>query len=271
MKILVCNPAFYSLDYEINPWMNIQNSVDKSLALKQWKDFVILLEHIGANVIHMGGVKDLPDIVFTANAGFNCLYQIVLSNFRCEERQPEEEVYKNWFLSHGFLVSQDIPEHLSFEGAGDVLRRPGVSHIFQGYGFRTDQEVYDCDFWQTFFPYWQFTRIELIDPYFYHLDTCFCPLPNDFALIYPGAFTEETVENLVNSGMELLIVPEEEAKKFACNAVSLGNNVIIPSGCPQTFQMLKKAGYDVYETDMSEYIKAGGACKCLTFKLDDQN
>jgi hypothetical protein len=30
---------------------------------------------------------------------------------------------------------------------------------------------------------------------------------------------------------------------------------------------LNEAGFEVLETDMSEFLKSGGACKCLTLKV----
>ena len=32
--------------------------------------------------------------------------------------------------------------------------------------------------------------LELVDPRFYHLDTCFCPVAPGVAIYYPGAFDE---------------------------------------------------------------------------------
>ena len=72
-------------------------------------------------------------------------------------------------------------------------------------------------------------------------------------------------------------MPEDEAKNFACNAVVINSPegfqtaVIVPKGCPKTERTLMKWGFDVYSTDMSEYMKSGGACKCLTLKLGDYN
>lgn len=264
-KILVCNPAFYDVTYSINPWMVPESGVNASLAVNQWRDLVILLEHIGAEVIHMSGRPNLPDIVFTANAGFMNYNRVLLSNFKHPERQPEKEIYKSWFEDHGYEC-QELPNDVFFEGAGDVLLRHNTKEIFLGHGFRSDEKANDY-----LHLHFNVVKLKLVDPYFYHLDTCFCPLPNDFALIYSNAFEEGTVERLIGQHIDLLHVPTEEARKFACNAVNVGNCVIIPSGCPQTKEMLQRAGYEVYDTDMSEYIKAGGACKCLTFKLDSQN
>ena len=62
-------------------------------------------------------------------------------------------------------------------------------------------------------------------------------------------------------------VSEEEALRFACNAVVAGQNVVLPSGCPNVSKELEKRGYAVYALDFSEFIKAGGAAKCLVLKL----
>ena len=34
----------------------------------------------------------------------------------------------------------------------------------------------------------------LVDPRFYHIDTCFCPLDDGRVMFYPGAFTQNDVE-----------------------------------------------------------------------------
>ena len=283
MKILMCSPEYFDVTYSINPWMSVENGVDAKLAIKQWNDLVILLERVEAEVIQMSGKPNLPDLVFTANAGLNCGSHILLSNFKFPERQPEKQVYKEWFESNGY-VCKELPDDIIFEGAGDVLLRNGVDSGFElylGSGFRTDEATYDSAVWKSSVQTPINTKMKLIDPYFYHLDTCFCPLPGDFALIYPGAFETSKIEELNKRGKDdgtgfcgfrsapiLLKVPENEARKFACNAVSVGNCVVLPSGCPETGGMLKKAGFEVYETDLSQYILSGGSAKCLSFKLD---
>ena len=59
---------------------------------------------------------------------------------------------------------------------------------------------------------------ELIDPYYYHLDTCFCPLNEELAILYPAAFGKETQKTIL-ANIKTLPVTQEEAKLFACNAV----------------------------------------------------
>jgi len=271
--ILVCDPTHYGIEYEINPWMSVQNQADRELAIRQWHGLVKLLNEIGTTVLTMPGQPGLPDMVFTANAGlvFRDQSTVMLSNFKHPERQAEKKYYQAWFEANDF-ETLELASYFHFEGAGDALFKEQNSKenfenkLYFGYGFRSDYESVTHSDWS---PLWKFRTqyIKLVDPYFYHLDTCFCPLKDDYALIWPGAFDEDTVYAL-EVDLELLRVPEEDARKFACNAVAVGNKVIIPAGCEATKTLLTGAGFEVFDTDMSEFIKAGGACKCLTLRLE---
>jgi N-dimethylarginine dimethylaminohydrolase len=109
--------------------------------------------------------------------------------------------------------------------------------------------------------------VELVDPRFYHLDTCFCPLPDGSAFWFPNAFDEYGQRAIRAHVNELIDVDEEEAKHFSCNAVVLGRDIVLPAGAPNLVKTLTSRGYQCHELPMSEFIKAGGACKCLTMFL----
>jgi N-dimethylarginine dimethylaminohydrolase len=112
--------------------------------------------------------------------------------------------------------------------------------------------------------------VELIDSRFYHLDTCFCPLPGGELLWFPQAFDrhgQEAISERVAKSWRIA-VREEEAVRFACNAVPIGKNVVLPEDCPVTMAMLAAHGYSAHPVNLSEFIKAGGAAKCLTLSLN---
>lgn len=263
MKFLMCDPHFYRVSYEINPWMKIENQPSNSLAIEQWHRLVELLRSLGATVEVMQGKALVPDIVFTANAALVYKKTAYLSNFFHPERRPETQLYEIWFKQNGFNI---VYTNNFFEGAGDALfSYENSDYLYAGYGFRSfPRALLDLDLCHQSVIY----SMHLIDPYFYHLDTCFCPLKDGFNLVYLPAFSQETADKIKNS-MDYISVCEEDAKKFACNAVCLGNKLVMPSGCENTYRQLEKLGYEVYHTDMSEFIKAGGACKCLTLRLDE--
>jgi N-dimethylarginine dimethylaminohydrolase len=65
----------------------------------------------------------------------------------------------------------------------------------------------------------------------------------------------------------LIDVVEEEAAHFSCNAVVLEHEVVLPEGAPKLVESLGERGYRCHPLPMSEFLKAGGACKCLTMLL----
>jgi len=108
--------------------------------------------------------------------------------------------------------------------------------------------------------------LELTDDRWYHLDTCLFPLTPETVVYYPGAFDPYACRVITNN-FETIEVCEEEALRFACNAVVIEKKVVLPSGCPQLTWDLEARGYTVYSVDLSEFLKAGGAAKCLTLFL----
>jgi N-dimethylarginine dimethylaminohydrolase len=110
----------------------------------------------------------------------------------------------------------------------------------------------------------------LVNPRFYHLDTCFCPLAPGEALYFPDAFDGYGQRVLTTHVPKLIPVVEAEANRFGCNAVVVGKSVIHNSRCPQLAADLTKAGYRSIEVELDEFLKAGGSAKCLTLRLDGE-
>jgi N-dimethylarginine dimethylaminohydrolase len=106
--------------------------------------------------------------------------------------------------------------------------------------------------------------VELVDPRFYHLDTCFCPLPDGGAFWFRDAFDEYGQRAIREHVTDLIDVASEEAMHFSCNAVVIDRDIVLPEGAPQLGTKLQERGYRCHALPMSEFIKAGGACKCLT-------
>jgi len=263
-KILMCKPNFYNIEYEINPWMNKNKKANIKEAQKQWQYLHHLIIRIGGFVEYVDPIKNLPDMVFTANAGLILSHDktVILSKFHHKQRRGEEHYFREWFKKEGYEVIE-YPGY--FEGAGDALYAEKSNVLFVGHGFRSDKKVYQ----EYIGPYLKKHRqgliyCELVDPRFYHLDTCFCPLPGNRAILYPGAFKDPSS---ITKLMDAFSVPENEAVRFACNSVCIGNSVILPEGCPETKTNLESWGFRVLEAKMDEFIKAGGASKCLTLKL----
>lgn len=267
VQILMCSPRHYEVDYIINPWMegNIHRS-SRERASEQWDGLYQVLKTY-ASVALVEPQKGWPDMVFTANAGLVLGDRVVLSRFFHPERQGEEPYFQKWFEDHGYQV-YTLPQSLPFEGAGDALFDRDTGLLWAGYGFRSELDSH------PFLSQWlevEVLSLRLVDPRFYHLDTCFCPLTDGYLLYYPGAF--DTYSNRL---IELRVPPEKrmivqdlDAINFACNSVNIDRLVVMNQASDELKRTLGDRGFTVIETPLSEFLKAGGAAKCLTLKLSE--
>lgn len=267
-RLLMCAPDHYGVDYVINPWMT--DHVGKAagaLARKQWAALRALLAE-RADIVEIAPAPGLPDMAFTANAGFPIGRTVVVSRFRMVERQGEEPLFAAWFREQGFALA-DWPADTPFEGAGDALLDRGRPLIWCGHGLRTSDAA--PRLLESIFRR-QTIGVRLIDPRFYHLDTCFCPLAGGWLMYYPEAFDEESraaIRDVVPAEKRIEI-GETDALLFACNAVELNGDVVLNAASDGLQARLRAAGFTPLVTPLSEFMKAGGAAKCLTLSLSDR-
>lgn len=261
-KLLMCKPDYFGIEYEINPWMSLKRQADREVAARQWYDLYRALRgKAGAQVELVESRPGLPDLVFTANAGLVDGDLVVRSNFRHSQRAREESVYEAWFAADGFKI-WTLPPALRFEGEGDAFIVG--DRIFMGYGFRTDRAAHEA---VAEIVGKQAVSLELVDPYFYHLDTCFFPLDEGRAFYYPDAFSPESQRLLREHVPELLAVGPEEARRFVCNSIVIDRCVVLNGECVETKRRLEEWGYQVMMVNTSEFLKAGGGAKCMVLFL----
>lgn len=262
--ILMCPPDHYGIEYEINEWMNRSRPADQNKAKLQWKNLHDTLVSLGVKVSLLEAQKGLPDLVFTANAGLMFFERFISSRFKHGERAGETPYFDAWFDEQGFKV-EHLPVGMFFEGAGDALFCGEI--LFAGYRFRSDaiahQEVGRMIHRRVL-------PLELVNPRFYHLDTCFCPLSPGEAIYFPGAFDDYGKKVLKLHVPKLYPVPESDAFRFGCNAVVVGKTVVTNSNCPGLHTILKQAGYIPIGVELDEFLKAGGSAKCLTLRVDGE-
>jgi N-dimethylarginine dimethylaminohydrolase len=263
-SILMCPPDHFGIEYEINPWMNIQQGANPELARRQWHQLHQTLCDLGAAIDLLAPVAGLPDLVFTANAGLVFHDMFLPARFRFGVRQRETPHFEKWARNRGFTIVP-LPESMNFEGAGDALFCGDT--LFAGYRFRSDVRSHQWVGERLGVPV---LPLELVDPRFYHLDTCFCPLTPGVAIYYPGAFDEYGRSVLEDRIDRLVEVSPEEAISFSCNAVVVGRSVILNQGAPKLAAALETLGFDVRPLEFSEFIKSGGSAKCLTLRIDGE-
>ena len=263
-RILMCPPDHYGIEYEINPWMNRSLGTVRDLAFRQWRALRDTLASLGVRIDVLDPIPNLPDLVFTANAGLVFGTRFLSSRFRHEVRARESPYFEAWIAANGFSV-EHLPENVYHEGAGDALFCGDT--LFAGYRTRSDAAAHQ---WVGQALGVRVLPVELVNPRFYHLDTCFCPLAPGVALYFPDAFDGYGRRVLAAHVPKLIPVAEAEAHRFGCNAVVVGTTVVHNSRCPQLGADLRTAGFAAVEVELDEFLKAGGSAKCLTLRLDGE-
>ncbi len=261
---LMCPPDYFGVFYEINPWMHTEIIVNRDLAYEQWNNLVANLRQAGATVKTMEPVRSFPDLVFTANAGLVNGDSFIPSKFKYPERQPEVIYNNEWFLSHGYKITEFSSDpNLYFEGCGDAFMVRG--QLVAGYGFRTELAAHAQLAKTLGVPV---HSIKLVDSRLYHLDISFCPLDDRHAIIAPCVWDRSSCEGLEHLIPEPLVLEEDEALSFSANSVVVGKTIIMPSCSPRVGHILQKWGYEVCVSPVTEFLKAGGGIRCLTLALD---
>lgn len=283
--------------YTRNRW-GIRKRVCRVRALSQWQTLRETLESLGAKVFVLPAVKDLPGLVFPANAGF--LYPkyeatdfsnktFYLSNLTLH-RLHEQDLYQNFFSSLGFVTSR-LP--YAFEGEADffpcgefyiftcgTIRKTGFRprwgwplYEFQ-FSHRSDERNEDT--LKRIVGNRPILKIRLTDVRYYHGDTClfaFGP-KREYLFAYPEAIDEESRNVLRHHlGSRLVELSRRDAENFVANSVQVdtanGPHLVLPAGVSEEVKTnVSSLGFSFSTVDVSEFFqKGGGSIKCLVCDL----
>lgn len=267
-RFLMCAPDYFGVEYVINPWMQGNLGKVTDSAAVQWNAlYRLLTETLGVTVELVAPQPGLPDMVFTANAGLVRGKVSIPSHFRYKERQGEEPHFQQWFTQHRYTLRK-LPQDIAFEGEGDALfDGEDADLLWAAKGFRTDATAHAhlTDIFDV-----EVVSLRLVDERFYHLDTCFAPLPHGYFLWYPPAFDEDSQARIQRHIPEpdRYALSDEDATAFACNAISIGEDaIVLNAASPALTEWLSRCGFTVHTTPLTEFMKSGGSAKCLVLRL----
>ncbi len=277
-RVLLCPPEHFDVRYRINPWMHPETwSIDAARLSRDardgWRALRSAYLRLGVHVETMPAQRGCPDLVFTANAAVVLDGKALLARFRNAERRAEEEHGRRAFealRSRGIVASvHELDGELRFEGAGDAIWDAKRQVMWMGYGQRSDfdarsavRRVFDVDT----------LSLELVSPSFYHLDTCLCVLSHGEILWYPPAFAESSQRLLRGiAGESAIEASEEDALRFALNAVCIGDEVLLCHASEPLQASLAERGYRVQVVPLDAFNRSGGAACCLTLRLSQRS
>ncbi|MFC4553969.1 dimethylargininase [Georgenia faecalis] len=258
-RYLMCPPTYFTVAYEINPWMHQDVPTDTELAVRQWEELKKTYDELGHEVELIEPIPGLPDMVYAANGAVMGDGVVYSAKFTYPQRQPEGPAYEKWFADAGFptVTATEINE-----GEGDILTVGEL--VFAGTGFRTSlashlelQEAIGKPV----------ISMHLVDPRFYHLDTAMMVLSDDDIAYYPEAFSDGSRRVLERLFPDALIATEADAEVLGLNGVSDGKNVIHNPRATALAAALAERGYNPIGIDTSELLKGGGGAKCCTLEI----
>ena len=264
---LMCAPQWYDVDYVINPWMagNVHRP-NRDLAFAQWRELHRQLQLI-ADVRLIPAVQGSPDMVFVGHTAVVQHGIAAVSSFAHPERRDEEQPLRRWFQEHGFLL-WETPRETAFEGEGDALFDVNGKLLWAAHGVRTCLQCHRhlAQAWHV-----PVASLHLVDPRFYHLDTCFAPLTGGYLLYFPEAFDAASRASIEARYPQekRIAVTEDEATAFACNVINVGETVLMHKVSTQLSRRLGRLGFDAVQIEMSEFLKGGGSVKSLALRLSD--
>ncbi len=267
-KVLLCPPDFFDVVDQKNPYMLRESAVNLVKARGQWEALCSVLRQNGCEIETIDPVEGLEDMVFAANQVFvgekNGYGKFAVpSRMVYPSRQREVPFYADWCRAQGYkLIELDYAGDY-LEGHGDLIWHPDGSRIYAGHGFRStlgSVEKFAAAMSEMGIPV---VPLQLVDPYCYHLDTCLCPLNNEAALIFPGAYSADALASLHKLWKRIHLLTAEEAHRFMGNGIVVNGRYITPYVTPQLEAMLHQEGLTPVIVDTSEFEKAGGSCFCM--------
>jgi N-dimethylarginine dimethylaminohydrolase len=271
-RVLMSPPEYLSNSEAKNPFSRYNAPVDSVLALKQWEQLRATFVRVGMEVCVLAPHPGLEEMCFAANQAFVGVDReersfAMPSRMLHRSRRDEVSHFARWFSQHGYrIVDLGLEGEEFLEGAGDLIWNSDWNSVWAGFGHRSTRAAIDQ--FAELMESMEFSvhKLEMVDPHFYNLNLCLAPLTSESLLLYPGAFSPETLARIRLSA-ETFEVSREDALQFICNGVSVNGYYITPRLSRRLEQILGSEGIEPIVVDLSEFQKAGGSVASLKMLL----
>jgi dimethylargininase len=227
---------------------------DYSLALKQHKNYIQAIKKCGLKVIVLDPDENFPDSTFIEDVCLITPKCAIITNPGAASRRDETiQISKT-------IKELDLPvENIQNPGtldAGDIMMVK--DHYFAGLSDRTN--IKGASQLNLILKKYGLTSSTISLKSVLHLKTGISYLENNNLL----AFGEFLTHPLLSDFNIMAVDPDES---YAANSVWINGNVLVPKGFPKTCKMIKNAGYQTIEVDVSEFRKLDGGLSCLSLRF----
>jgi N-dimethylarginine dimethylaminohydrolase len=245
---------------------------DFKAAVEEYEALIRLFRELGVEpeLVPSDGSVSL-DSIYVRDAAVTSDGGVILCSMGKDARKPEPAALRAAFAAMDIPVLGSITGDGLLEG-GDVVWLDGRT-VAVGQGYRTNWEGIQQlrtllggavdEVIAVPLPHWQGP-----DDVF-HLMSILSPIDRDLALVYSPLMPVPFRDALIERGIELIEVPEDEFATMACNVLAAAPRVCVAlDGNPRTRSLLEKAGAEVHVYPGLEISwKGAGGPTCLTRPL----
>lgn len=250
-----------SLNYGARP--------DFERALEEYAEFVDLLEPWS---LTFRCLPDAPgvglDSIYVRDSSAVCARGVILCSMGKRAREGEPAAQAAAFREWGITVAGAITPPGRLEGGDVVWLDDRTVVIGRGYrtnddGIRQFREIVDDPAVEVVtvpLPHWRGPADV------FHLMSLLSPVDADLAVVYAPLMPVPLRELLLDRGVALVEVPDEEFESMGANVLAVApRRCVMLDGNPRTRAALEAAGAEVRVYRGSEIsVKGGGGPTCLT-------
>jgi len=265
--------AFVSQDNIDDQWraLNYTACPRFSEAVREYDRFIEYFASEGITIHFLPSDRRTGlDSIYPRDASIITPDGIVICGMGKKEREGESEAMSGYYKAMNMPVIGRIERPGKLEG-GDIIWLDNKT-IVVGCGYRTNDEgirqlrkLLDraVDIMTVPLPHWNGPEDV------FHLMSIISPIDHDLAVVYSRLMPVPFREMLLERGMELIDVPDNEFETMACNILALApRRCLMLSGNPITARKLREAEVEVMEFEGREISRKGmGGPTCLTRPL----
>lgn len=263
--------AFRGPDAVAAEWrdLNFTSAPDYQRAVAEYDRFLDLIAGSRAEIQVLPAEPGVGlDSIYVRDASMVCDRGMILCRMGKPQRAGEPAAQGRAFAALGIPVAGAIESPGAIEG-GDVVWL-GPRTVAVGRGYRTNDEGIRQfrallggsidELTVVPLPHWRGAGDV------FHLMSLISPVDGDLAVVYSPLLPVPFREQLIERGMTLVEVPDEEFDTMGTNVLALApRRCLMAAGNPRTRRRLERAGAEVLEYEGREIsLKGGGGPTCLT-------
>ncbi len=227
---------------------------DYNLAMKQHVNYITALKSCGLAVKILDPDENFPDSTFIEDTCLITPKCSILMNPGADTRKDETISMLKVIKNLGKPVEKILlPGTLD---AGDIMMVG--DHYYVGLSDRTNLE--GTNQLNKILKKYNLDSSTIKFDTVLHLKTGISYLENNNLLACGEFLTKSEFQHF-----NILEVPPDEI--YAANSVWINDKVIVPKGFKKTKQVIADAGYQIIETDVSEFQKLDGGLSCLSLRF----